>query len=286
MSDEVTIEITEVGPRDGLQNEPMLVATDQKIAFINALSRSGLRSIEVSSFVSPKWVPQLADAEEVFASIDRCDGVTYSALVPNEAGLARALAARVDKIAVFSAVSEAFCQRNINATFAESLERFRPVIAMAKREGVAVRAYLSCVLACPYAGVTAPEAVAHAVEQLLALGNVEVSLGDTLGVSTPETVEAMLEATSSVLSPQATVLHLHDTNGRAISSVARAVSLGVRAFDSAAGGLGGCPFADGATGNLATEHLLAYADEAGWTTGVDAAAVASARAVLGPMSAR
>ena len=284
MSELITIDITEVGPRDGLQNESSIVPTQTKVDFVNQLSLSGLRNIEVSSFVSPKWVPQLADAEEVFASITRQEGVTYSALVPNEAGMVRALGAGVEKVAIFTSASEAFCQRNINASFAESLDRFRPIINMAESEGVCVRAYLSCVLACPYEGVTKPQDVVQALEQILDLGSVELSLGETLGVSTPETIEVMLEATSAVLPLAETVLHLHDTNGQALESAARAVSMGVRQFDSAAGGLGGCPYADGATGNLSTERLLAYAEEGGWRTGVDGAVVASARALLGPMS--
>ena len=285
MSEPIAIGITEVGPRDGLQNEAAHVPTETKVAFVNRLAESGLAEIETSSFVSPKWVPQLADAEAVFSGIERRANVTYSALVPNEAGLARALKARVGKVAVFTAVSEGFCRRNINASFGESLDRIVSIIKTARHEGLPVRAYLSCILECPYDGEMELEQVRVAIERLLELQPTEVSLGDTLGVSTPDRIEALLEAIADVLPASETVLHLHDTNGRAIESVARAVRLGVRRFDTSAGGLGGCPYAPGAQGNLATEQLLAHAEEVGWVTGVDAAVVASARDLLGPMSA-
>ena len=276
----IKIRITEVGPRDGLQNEPNIVSTSQKISLVDALSAAGVPEIETSSFVSPKWVPQLADAEEVFAGIKRRSGTVYSALVPNIRGMDRALSAGVMKIAIFTAASESFCNRNINASFQESIERFIPVVKKAAEAGIPVRAYLSCIVKCPYEGDIDPSAVSTAVERLLELGDVEIDLGETLGVATPEHIEAVLEATGKVLPLSETTLHLHDTNGRALDSVDVAVNMGVRSFDSACGGLGGCPFAEGAQGNLATEKLIAHCDASGWFTGVDSTAVASAASVL------
>ena len=276
----IKIRITEVGPRDGLQNEPNIVSTSQKISLVNALSAAGIPEIETSSFVSPKWVPQLADAEEVFAGIKRRSGTVYSALVPNIRGMDRALSAGVMKIAIFTAASESFCNRNINASFQESIERFIPVVKKAAEVGIPVRAYLSCIVKCPYEGDIDPSAVSTAVERLLELGDVEIDLGETLGVATPEHIEAVLEATGKVLPLSETTLHLHDTNGRALDSVDVAVNMGVRSFDSACGGLGGCPFAEGAQGNLATEKLIAHCDASGWFTGVYSTAVASAASVL------
>ena len=276
----IKIRITEVGPRDGLQNEPNIVSTSQKISLVDALSAAGIPEIETSSFVSPKWVPQLADAEEVFAGIKRRSGTVYSALVPNIRGMDRALSAGVMKIAIFTAASESFCNRNINASFQESIERFIPVVKRAAEAGIPVRAYLSCIVKCPYEGDIDPSAVSTAVERLLELGDVEIDLGETLGVATPEHIEAVLEATGKVLPLSETTLHLHDTNGRALESVDVAVNMGVRSFDSACGGLGGCPFAEGAQGNLATEKLIAHCDVSGWFTGVDSTAVASAASVL------
>ena len=276
----IKIRITEVGPRDGLQNEPNIVSTSQKISLVDALSAAGIPEIETSSFVSPKWVPQLADAEEVFAGIKRRSGTVYSALVPNIRGMDRALSAGVMKIAIFTAASESFCNRNINASFQESIERFIPVVKKAAEAGIPVRAYLSCIVKCPYEGDIDPSAVSTAVERLLELGDVEIDLGETLGVATPEHIEAVLEATGKVLPLSETTLHLHDTNGRALESVDVAVNMGVRSFDSACGGLGGCPFAEGAQGNLATEKLIAHCDASGWFTGVDSTAVASAASVL------
>ena len=276
----ITIRITEVGPRDGLQNESAIVPTDRKIAFVNALSAAGLPEIETSSFVSPKWVPQLADAEDVFAKIQRHPETVYSALVPNTRGLDRALSAGAMKIALFTAVSESFCNRNINASFEESIERFVPVVKHAVAAGIPVRAYLSCIVKCPYEGDIDPGSVKTAVDRLLQLGDVEIDLGETLGVAMPNQIEAVLEATAQVHPLAETTLHLHDTHGRALDSVDIAVNMGVRSFDSACGGLGGCPFADGAQGNLATERLVDHCDVLGWSTGVDSKAVASAASLL------
>ena len=286
MTDAIRIHITEVGPRDGLQNETAILDTSAKIALVDTLSASGLREIETSSFVRPDVVPQLADAMEVFAGITRAKDVIYSALVPNMKGFHRALEAGAMKVCVFTAVTETFCQRNINATFEESLNRFAPVIQESAQAGIPVRAYLSCIVRCPYEGPVAPEVVRESVARLCALGDVEIALGETLGVAQPEEIEAVIDATGDVVAPSEMVLHLHDTKGRAIQSVDRAVQMGVRSFDTACGGLGGCPFADGAPGNLATERLLAYAGEVGWHTGVDVSVVRDAAsavaAALGP----
>ena len=288
MSERLNIHLTEVGPRDGLQNEPAILSTKAKIDMVNALSSSGLPEIETSSFVRSDVVPQLADAAEVFKGITRAPGVVYSALVPNMRGLERAMEAGVMKIGVFTAATESFCQRNINASFQESLQRFKPVVEEATQSGIPVRAYLSCIVRCPYEGAVSPDAVRASVARLLELGEVQIALGETLGVALPEDIEAVLEAVTEVVPPAELVLHLHDTNGLAIRSVQKAVDMGVRSFDAACGGLGGCPFAEGAPGNLATERLLAYAEDVGWSTGVESSAVASAAGIaqsaLGPMT--
>ncbi len=256
--------IIEVGPRDGLQNEPATVPTERKVAFIDALGATGVSEIEVSSFVSPKWVPQLADAEEVFKKIRRVKGVIYSALVPNEKGLERAKAAGVDKIAVFTAASETFNQKNINATIAESIERFRPVV---KAAGVPVRAYVSTAFWCPYEGKIAPAAVVDVVRQLIVLGVNEISIGDTIGKATPADVRELLNAL--LPSPVPLALHFHDTYKHAVeNAVAAWLEFGIDAFDSSAGGLGGCPYAPGAAGNVATEDLVYLLDGMGIKTGV------------------
>lgn len=255
------IHIVEVGPRDGLQNEPQIVPTEMKVAFVDALSLTGLVEIEVSSFVSSRWVPQLGDAAEVFARIARQPGVLYTALVPNERGLDGAIEARADKVAVFTAASETFNQKNINATIAESIERFRPVC---ERSPVPVRGYVSTAFHCPFEGEVRPEAVVTVVSELLALGVSEISLGDTIGKATPDQVSSLLDETLRVCPAEQTALHFHDTFGRAIENVRAGYRAGIRIFDASAGGLGGCPYAPGAPGNLATEDLVrAFADEAG-----------------------
>ena len=267
--------IIEVGPRDGLQNEPAAVPTDAKVAFVDALSGTGVSEIEVSSFVSPKWVPQLADAEEVFRRIRRAPGVVYSALVPNEKGLERAQAARVDKVAVFTAASETFNRKNVNASIAESIERFRPVFRTA---GVPVRAYVSTAFWCPYEGRVRPEAVLEVVGRLLDLGADELSIGDTIGKATADEVRALLGKLLPCRVPVA--MHFHDTYGRAVDNALTARrEFGVDAFDSSAGGLGGCPYAPGASGNVATEVLVDAFESAGHPTRVRADAVR--RAALG-----
>jgi hydroxymethylglutaryl-CoA lyase len=268
------VRIVEVGPRDGLQNEPVTIPTDVKVAFVDALGATGVSEIEVSSFVSPRWVPQLADAEEVFGRIRRVPGVVYSALVPNERGLERAKAARVDKVAVFTAASETFNRKNINASIAESIERFRPVV---RDGGVPVRAYVSTAFWCPYEGRIAPAAVAEVVRRLVDLGVGEISIGDTIGKAVPDEVRALLGAL--LPSPVPLALHFHDTYGHAVeNALCGRREFGIEAFDASAGGLGGCPYAPGASGNVSTEALAAALGDAG----VDLAAVRRAAALILP----
>ncbi len=275
MTRERRVEIVEVGPRDGLQNEPCQIPTSEKIALIDRLSATGLRRIEATAFVSPRRVPQMADAAAVMAGIARAPGVAYTALVPNLRGYEAARAAGADEVAVFAAATETFSARNIAASIAESLARFEPVARAAARDGVRLRGYVSCVVHCPYEGPVAPTAVARVTEALLALGAAEVSLGDTTGQGTPETVAAVLEAVLHVTPAARLAGHFHDTNGRALESVAVALSAGIRIFDSSVAGLGGCPFAPGARGNLATERLLTFLAAEGWETGIDSGAVAA-----------
>lgn len=270
------IRITEVSPRDGLQNEPGFVPTARKVAFINALSQTGVAEIEAGSFVSPSVVPQLADSDEVFRAIERVPGVVYSALVPNERGLERARATAVDKIAVFTAASETFTHRNIKATIHESLTRFRPIVAAAKRDGLTVRGYVSTVLFCPYEGRIAPDRVSDVTKRLLDLGVDEVSLGETIGKAAPTDVRRLLDVVRQVIEPARLSLHFHDTYGMAIANVLTAWwDYGVTSFDSSAGGLGGCPYAPGAAGNVATEDVVFALKASGAATPVDEAMVVS-----------
>lgn len=271
MSERTRIRITEVGPRDGLQNEARAVSTDVKVAFIDLLSASGVAEIEVTSFVSPKWVPQLGDASEVFSRIRRRAEVVYSALVPNETGLDAALALTVppDKISVFTAASETFNRRNTNATIAETLERFRPVIRRASEAKRPVRAYISTAIACPFEGSIDPRKVRDVAAKLLDLGVDEIDLGDTIGVAVPTDIELLYEGLDGLLKPNQTTLHLHDTRGTALACAFRAFELGVRSFDSSCVGLGGCPYAPGAAGNIATEDLAYTFNKMGCDTGVD-----------------
>ena len=250
------VQVVEVGPRDGLQNERVFVPTERKVAFINALAASGLRRIEVSSFVHPRAVPQLADAEAVFAAIDRPAGVRYSALVPNLRGLERALSCQLDEIAVFTGATDSFVLRNIRMTIAESLDTFRPVVEQARAAGTRVRGYISTAFGCPYDGDVAPEQGIRVAEQLLEMGCDEISVGDTIGVGAPGQVRRWLEAADGRLPIDRLAMHFHDTRGTALANVMTALDGGVRVFDAAAGGLGGCPYAPGASGNLATEDLV------------------------------
>ena len=263
------VTIYEVGPRDGLQNEARAIPTAQKIALVDLLSATGLRRIEVTSFVSPRWIPQLADGAEVLAGIRRAPGVAYAALVPNLKGFEAAQAAGVAEVAIFTAASETFSRKNINATIQESLERFAPVAEAAAEAGVSLRGYVSCVTDCPFEGPTEPAAVASVVARLLDLGCREVALGETLGRATPERVSAMLDAVLEVAGPDRLAGHFHDTGGHALANVETCLGHGLRVFDAAVGGLGGCNYAPGAPGNLATEALAARLAELGHATGVD-----------------
>ena len=301
-----TVRITDVAPRDGLQNEPGAVPTADKAALVRALASAGVDEVEVSSFVSPKWVPQLGDAADLFELLagDRPDGVTLSALVPNEKGMARALetdaragGGLIGKVAVFTAASETFSQKNTNASIAETIERFRPVIDMARGAGIAVRGYVSCAVACPYEGPIRPEAVGDVVTRLLELGCDEIDLGDTIGEAVPDTVAAVLLETIERLDGRRLndrgepilTLHLHDTFGRAADCVREALTLGVRSFDGSAGGLGGCPYASTggarAPGNIATSLLVRTIEDEGFATNVHPAKLAHASAMAERMVA-
>ena len=268
-----TIHLYEVGPRDGLQNEPENIATNDKIALINSLNEVGFSLIEATSFVSAKWVPQLGDAAEVMAGIARKQGIRYAALTPNMRGYEDARKARMDEVAVFGAATQSFSQKNINCSIPESLARFRPVVAAAQQDGIAARGYISVVVHCPYEGKVAPLAVLEMAEALLEMGCYEISLGDTTGHATPETVSALLDVLVPRLNPDILVGHFHDTRNRAIENVMTCLDYGLRKFDSSVGGLGGCPFAPGAKGNVSTSLLHDALVAAGWHTGLDRAAL-------------
>lgn len=269
------VRIVEVGPRDGLQNEPHPVATADKIALIDRLSATGLRSIEATSFVSPRWVPQLADAAEVYAGIQRRAGVSYPVLVPNAQGYARARAAGASEVAVFTAASEAFNRANTNAGIDESLERFAPVLAQAREDGVRVRGYVSTVLGCPYQGEVALADVVRVAARLHALGCYEVSLGDTIGTGTPRRASTMLRAVAAEVPMEALAVHFHDTYGQALANIAACLDAGVRVVDSAVAGTGGCPYARGASGNVASEDVVYMLHGMGIETGIDLDALAA-----------
>ncbi|WP_414897913.1 hydroxymethylglutaryl-CoA lyase [Rhodovulum sp. YEN HP10] len=280
------VEIFEVGPRDGLQNEPRAIAVAEKIALIDLLSQAGFRRIEAASFVRPERVPQMADGAEVLAGIRRAPGLRYAALTPNIRGYERARAAGADEIAIFASASEGFSRANINASVDESLCRFAPVADAARADGLPMRGYISCVTDCPYDGPTPPGAVAALAERLLALGCYEISLGDTLGSATPETVGALLRAVLALAPPDCFAGHFHDTGGRAIANIEVALEAGLRVFDAAAGGLGGCPFAPGAPGNVATERVAARLAALGLSTGLDPERLAEAAAFARRMRRR
>ncbi|TXH67769.1 MAG: hydroxymethylglutaryl-CoA lyase [Lysobacteraceae bacterium] len=263
------VRIVEVGPRDGLQNEKALVPTTTKIELIDRLSATGLRSIEATSFVSPKWVPQLADAADVYAGIAKRPGVRYPALVPNESGYDRARAVGVDEIAVFTAASEAFNLKNINASIEESLRRFAPVIERARGDGVAVRGYVSTVLGCPYQGEVPVADVVRVAKTLHAMGCYEISLGDTIGVGTPTKAAAMLRAVAEEVPVGALAVHFHDTYGQALANILSCLEAGVRVIDAAVSGAGGCPYAKGASGNVASEDVVYMLHGMGMRTGID-----------------
>ena len=268
------VRIVEVGPRDGLQNEKQQVATADKIELIDRLSATGLRSIEATSFVSPKWVPQLADAAEVFTGIQRKPGVSYPVLVPNEQGYERALAVGVSEVAVFTAASEQFNRTNTNAGIDESLQRFEPILARAKADGVRVRGYVSTALGCPYQGEVPLADVVRVAARLHAMGCYEISLGDTIGVGTPLKARAMLQAVAAEVPVTALAVHFHDTYGQALANIASCLEYGVRVVDSAVAGTGGCPYARGASGNVASEDVIYMLHGMGMRTGVDLPALA------------
>lgn len=263
------VKIVEVGPRDGLQNEEKHIDTATKIQFIDKLSDTGLKHIEVSSFVNPNRIPQLADASEVFAGIERKSAIQYSALVPNEKGMKSALSSKVDAIAVFTAVSQSFCQKNINCSVEESLARFEPVITQAKENNLPVRAYVSCVLGCPYEGFISAEQVANLAHELKNMGCEEISLGDTIGAGTPELAKKMLETTAKKVPMEILAVHFHDTRGQALANILACLESGVSIIDASVAGLGGCPYASGASGNVATEDLIYMLHGMGYETGVD-----------------
>jgi len=268
------VKIVEVGPRDGLQNEPRFVPTATKLELIDRLGACGLGAIEATAFVSPKWVPQMADSAEVMRSLRRRPGVSYPVLVPNMKGFEAALAAGVQEIAVFGAASEAFSQKNINCSIAESLDRFRPVAAAAQAASVKVRGYVSCVLGCPYQGPVAPAAVAEVAAALHEMGCYEVSLGDTIGIGTPDATRAMIEAVARRVPIDKLAGHFHDTYGMAVANICAALEMGVAVFDASVAGLGGCPYAAGASGNVATEDVVYLLNRLGIETGIDLVALA------------
>jgi hydroxymethylglutaryl-CoA lyase len=280
------VNIVEVGPRDGLQNEKGIVPTADKIRYIDLLSAAGFPVVEATSFVSPRAIPQLADAAEVMAGIQRREGTRYPVLVPNAKGMERALAAGARDVAVFTAASETFARHNINSTIAESIERFRPVVEMARAHGVRVRGYISTAFGCPYEGAVPPAAVLRVGDDLLALGVDDLSLGDTIGVATPNQVIQLVPLLAERISLDRLGLHFHDTRGTALANVLAALELGVTTFDSSAGGLGGCPYAPGASGNLATEDLLYMLHGMGVHTGVNLDAVVVASRFLAAVLAR
>ncbi|TOG16560.1 hydroxymethylglutaryl-CoA lyase [Vibrio parahaemolyticus] len=269
------VTIVEVGPRDGLQNESP-VSTRTKIRLIDLLSDTGLSHIEAGSFVSPKWVPQMADSKEVMQNITRRASVTYSALTPNRQGLEQALDAGANQVAIFTSASEGFCQHNINCSIAESLKRFEPLMVQADKYHVPVRGYLSCVVDCPYDGETSPTQVANISQALIELGCYEVSLGDTIGTGTPNRVKEMLESVLASIPNQRLAVHFHDTWGQALANIYQALSMGINTVDSSVAGLGGCPYAHGASGNVATEDVLYLCQGLGIETGVDLELLAKA----------
>ncbi len=272
------VRIHEVGPRDGLQNEKRIIPVADKIRLVDMLSACGFEKIEVTSFVRADWVPQMADGAEVMAGITRKPGTLYTVLTPNLRGYGAACAAKADEVAVFASASEGFSLKNINCSIAESLERFVPLIEQAKGDGMPVRGYISCVVDCPYDGPTSPAGVADVAEKLLNLGCYEVSLGDTIGTGTPDRITAMLDAVLERVPAAALAGHFHDTNGRAVENITASLEKGLRVFDAAAGGLGGCPYAPGAKGNVATGRTVDHLHALGFETRIDRSRLADAEA--------
>ncbi|RDW12171.1 hydroxymethylglutaryl-CoA lyase [Paracoccus thiocyanatus] len=277
------VEIFEVGPRDGLQNEKRLIPAAEKIALVDVLSQAGFRRIEVTSFVPPKWVPQMADAAEVMAGITRRPGIRYAVLTPNLRGYQAARAAGADEVAIFASASEGFSRANLNASIAESLERLAPVAQAARADGIALRGYVSVVTDCPFEGKVAPASVARLAARLRDMGCYEISLGETLGQARPEAIDAMLAAVLDELPPESLAGHYHDTAGRALENIDASLARGLRVFDAAVGGLGGCPYAPGAAGNVATEKLAAHLALRGHATGLDMALIEQAAAMARTM---
>lgn len=269
MSLPAKVRIYEVGPRDGLQNEARLVPTEVKVELIEELADAGLKKIEATSFVSPKWVPQMADSRDVMMTLNRKEGVTYPVLTPNLKGFEAAFAAGVTEVAVFGAASESFSQKNINCSIEESLERFRPVVERALREDIAVRGYVSCVVGCPYEGHIDPHAVADVAASMIAMGCYEVSLGDTIGVGTPKDIREMLNVVMGRVPVERLALHCHDTYGQALANIFAGLEQGISVIDSSIAGLGGCPYAKGASGNVATEDVLYMLQGMDIETGID-----------------
>jgi hydroxymethylglutaryl-CoA lyase len=270
------VEIFEMGPRDGLQNEKAEISVEQKVALVECLSRAGFSRIECASFVSPKWVPQMAGSGDVLAGIKRATGVRYAALTPNMRGFDDAVAAKADEVAVFGSASEGFSKANINASIDESLDRFAPVIEAARAIDMPVRGYVSCAVGCPYDGDVDPSEVARVAERLFSMGCYEISLGDTIGVGTPDSIVRMLMAVREVVPVARLAGHYHDTNGRAMDNIDASLALGVRVFDAAVGGLGGCPYAPGAAGNVATESVAGHLTRLGYETGLDLSIIETA----------
>ena len=278
MSRPTHVRIVEVGPRDGLQNEKQLVSTDTKLELIGRLGQAGLQAIEATAFVSPRWVPQMADSAELMARLDRLPWIAYPVLTPNMKGFEAALAAGAAEVAVFAAASESFSHKNINCSIAESLDRFRPVVEAADAAGINVRGYVSCVLGCPYEGEIAPRAVADVAAALLEMGCFEVSLGDTIGVGTPDNTRRVLDVVARQVPLAALAGHFHDTYGMAIANIVASLDAGVTVFDASVGGLGGCPYAAGASGNVATEDVAYLLAGLGIETGIDLEALVDAAA--------
>lgn len=270
------VKIVEVGPRDGLQNELTPVSAKDKITLIEKLADAGISYIESGSFVSPKWVPQMATSAEVFEHLNRKDGVTYAALTPNMQGFEGALAVSADEVAIFGAASESFSQKNINCSIEESLERFTPIMAAAQKANIKVRGYVSCVLGCPYEGDISPEQVALVAKKLYEMGCYEISLGDTIGVGTPAKVNKMIQAVSTHVPVNKLAVHFHDTYGQALTNIYSALQMGISVVDSAIAGLGGCPYAKGASGNVATEDVVYMLNGLGIKTGIDFKALLNA----------
>ncbi|MBA6292743.1 hydroxymethylglutaryl-CoA lyase [Colwellia sp. MB3u-70] len=264
-----SVKIVEVGPRDGLQNEKMQISAEDKIALIEQLANAGVCYIESGSFVSPKWVPQMATSSDVFKGIKRKNGVTYAALTPNMKGFEAAMAVNANEVAIFGAASEAFSQKNINCSIDESLQRFESIMQAAKAANIRVRGYVSCVVGCPYDGDIAAEKVAEVAEKLYKMGCYEISLGDTIGVGTPASVQKMLQAVSAKVPIDKLAVHFHDTYGQALTNIYAALAMGVKVVDSAIAGLGGCPYAKGASGNVATEDVLYMLNGLGIKTNID-----------------